>query len=62
MRFFVNFCETHYNHTPRCALCGCYLGGPGAGHLQSRNHFKRLEQFQIHDDEVFLNGTINGKL
>ena len=40
MRFFVNFCETHYNHTPRCALCGCYLGGPGAGHLQSRNHFK----------------------
>ena len=26
-------------------MCGCFLGGPGEGHLQSRNHFKRLKQF-----------------
>ena len=43
--FFVEYCEKEYNQYPRCALCGCYLGGPGAGHLQSRNHFNRLILF-----------------
>ena len=45
MYFFVEYCLKHYNEKPRCAVCGCFLGGPGEGHLQSRNHFKRLKQF-----------------
>ena len=45
MIFFVEYCWRHYNENPRCAVCGCLLGGPGEGHLQSRNHFRRLKEF-----------------
>ena len=45
MTFFVTYLNKEYNENPRCALCGCNLGGPGAGHLQSRNHLNRLKKF-----------------
>ena len=45
MRFFVEYCWRHYNENPRCSVCGCLLGGPGQGHLQSRNHLRRLKEF-----------------
>ena len=45
MIFFVEYCWRHYNEKPRCAVCGCLLRGSGKGHLQSRNHLKRLKEF-----------------
>ena len=45
MIFFVEYCWRHYNEKPRCSVCGCLLGGPGQGHLQSRYHLRNLKNF-----------------
>lgn len=42
MLVFVDYLN---KEDPRCALRGCKLRGPGAGHLQPRNHFNRLKKF-----------------